>query len=324
MKKNVASQSIGAQMITISDGSDFTGTVSVVVTIDNGTQTAGGGTVTHEGGGYHSYAPTQAETNGDHIAFTFSGTGAISSTTQTYTFFPQAADNGTAIGALNDFNPATDQVAGVTLVGTTTTNTDMRGTDDAALATALAAQNNFDPTADTVANVTTVDTTTTNTDMRGTDGANTAVPDNATIAQNNVDINALNDLAIGDIFTGAAAIDTTGSTIDLVTATTDVTNQVTADATAINGNATSASNLEKSALALDPTTVAAGTITTTSFPTNLTSTVDDFYIGLPLKFITGTLAGQGTEITDYVGSTKTVTVVALTSAPSASDEFVVS
>ena len=35
------------------------------------------------------------------------------------------------IAALNDFNPATDTVANVTLVATTTTNTDMRGTDSA-------------------------------------------------------------------------------------------------------------------------------------------------------------------------------------------------
>ena len=54
MKKNVASQSIGAQMVTISDGSDFTGTVTAEVTIDNGTKTAGAGSVTHEGEGYHS------------------------------------------------------------------------------------------------------------------------------------------------------------------------------------------------------------------------------------------------------------------------------
>jgi hypothetical protein len=35
------------------------------------------------------------------------------------------------ITALNDFNPASDTVANVTLVATTTTNTDMRGTDGA-------------------------------------------------------------------------------------------------------------------------------------------------------------------------------------------------
>ncbi len=121
---------------------------------------------------------------------------------------------------LNDFDPASDTVANVTLVATVTTNTDMRGTDNALLASSytapttpptaaeiytefttgsnedafkadvsgLATQssinalNDFDPVADTVARVTLVDTTTANTDMRGTDGANTVAPDNAGIA----------------------------------------------------------------------------------------------------------------------------------------------
>jgi hypothetical protein len=101
MKKNVASQSIGAQMITISDGSDFTGTVTVEVTIDNGTKTAGGGTVTHEGEGYHSYAPTQAETNGDHVAFSFAGAGALTQTIQVYTNFPQSTDHTTPLATID-------------------------------------------------------------------------------------------------------------------------------------------------------------------------------------------------------------------------------
>ncbi len=108
-----------------------------------------------------------------------------------------------SIAALNDFDPASDTVANVTLVGTTTTNTDMRGTDSAALASSLddvsdnvdavlvdtgstipaqiTALNDFDPASDPVANVTLVATTTTNTDMRGTDGANTTAPDNSSI-----------------------------------------------------------------------------------------------------------------------------------------------
>lgn len=43
----------------------------------------------------------------------------------------------TNIGNLNNFDPTTDTVAHVTLVDTTTTNTDMRGTDNAALAASL-------------------------------------------------------------------------------------------------------------------------------------------------------------------------------------------
>jgi hypothetical protein len=106
MKKNVAGQSIGAQMITISDGSNFTGTVTAEVTIDNGTKTAGGGSVTHEGEGYHSYAPTQAETNGDHVAVSFAGTGALSQTVQVYTTFPQSVDNDTKISLISTVVPA--------------------------------------------------------------------------------------------------------------------------------------------------------------------------------------------------------------------------
>ena len=49
----------------------------------------------------------------------------------------------------------------------------------------------FNPAVDVVANVTLVDTTTTNTDMRGTDGANTIPPDNASIAGILADTNEL-------------------------------------------------------------------------------------------------------------------------------------
>jgi hypothetical protein len=45
----------------------------------------GSGACTHEGNGYHTYAPAQAETDGDLIAFTFHGTGAVPATVQVYT-----------------------------------------------------------------------------------------------------------------------------------------------------------------------------------------------------------------------------------------------
>lgn len=88
MQKNVASQKIGAQMVSATDGSAFTGSVTVYVTGDAGTQAAGSvgsGACTHEGNGYHTYAPAQAETNYDLIAFTFTGTGAIPQTIQVET-----------------------------------------------------------------------------------------------------------------------------------------------------------------------------------------------------------------------------------------------
>jgi hypothetical protein len=88
MKKSVAGQKIGAQMITAADGTAFTGAVTVYVTVDAGTQavgSVGSGACTHEGNGYHTYAPSQAETNGDLCAFTFIGTGAVPVTVQVFT-----------------------------------------------------------------------------------------------------------------------------------------------------------------------------------------------------------------------------------------------
>jgi hypothetical protein len=118
MKKNVASQSIGAEMITAADGTAFTGTVTVLITIDNGTQSASGGTApAHEGNGYHSYTPTQAETNGDHIAFTFTGTGAIPATVQVFTSFPQTVDNNVLAAGATGF-AAIDTVVDAILADT--------------------------------------------------------------------------------------------------------------------------------------------------------------------------------------------------------------
>lgn len=101
MRKNVAGQVIGAQMISASDGSAFTGSVTCSVTGDGGTQATGSvssGACTHKGNGFHTYAPAQAETNYDHIAFTFTGSGAVPVTVQVYTTFPQTGDSYARIG----------------------------------------------------------------------------------------------------------------------------------------------------------------------------------------------------------------------------------
>jgi hypothetical protein len=85
MQKNVSGQKIGAQLVSATDGSAFTGSVTVAVTGDAGTQatgSVGSGACAHEGNGYHTYAPAQAETNYDLIAFTFTGTGAVPVTVQ--------------------------------------------------------------------------------------------------------------------------------------------------------------------------------------------------------------------------------------------------
>jgi phage baseplate assembly protein W len=66
-----------------------------------------------------------------------------------------------------------------------------------------------------------------------------------------------------------------------------------------------------------------GTLSTTQMTTNLTEATDDHYNGRIVVFLTGNLAGQATDITDYTGATKLITMTALTEAPANGDRFVI-
>jgi hypothetical protein len=88
VKKNTAGQVINSEMVNSSDGLAFSGTVTVYVTGGSGSQTigsVGSGICTSKGNGLFQYAPAQAETNYDLVAFTFVGTGAIPTTVQVFT-----------------------------------------------------------------------------------------------------------------------------------------------------------------------------------------------------------------------------------------------
>lgn len=139
MKKNVSGQKVGCQMVSASDGSAFTGSVTVAVTIDAGTQatgSVGSGACTHEGNGYHTYAPAQAETNGDLLAFTFTATGAIPATVQVYTSFPQTVDNATNISAIKTVTDAIPNGGALTTIsGKIDTIDDFLDTEIAAIKT---------------------------------------------------------------------------------------------------------------------------------------------------------------------------------------------
>lgn len=120
MKKNVAGQSIGAEMITAADGSAFTGTVTVYITGDGGSQalgSVGSGVCTHKGNGYHSYAPAQGETDYDLAAFTFIGAGAIPATVQVFTGFPQTVDNNVLAAGANGFAALSGKLDGLVPTG---------------------------------------------------------------------------------------------------------------------------------------------------------------------------------------------------------------
>lgn len=118
MRRNTAGQIVGAQLISKTDGSAVTsGTTTVYVTLDGGTQAAGSvgsGAATHEGNGYWTYAPAQAETNGALAAFTFVNTSACNTTVQIYTLAYDAS------GQVTGAQLAADQAVNVTKFGGTT------------------------------------------------------------------------------------------------------------------------------------------------------------------------------------------------------------
>lgn len=102
------------------------------------------------------------------------------------------------------------------------------------------------------------------------------------------------------------------------------------DITHINGSATGVDKLSAHLPAvLKGLTTSGGTTTTvvadatTGIDGGVPSATNDFYNGRVLIFTSGTLAGQATSITDYVGATQTFTVVALTGAPASGVSFVI-
>ena len=103
MIRNTSGQVAGAQVTSL-DGSPFAGQTEVWVIGDGGIRTLGG-PGTHEGGGYHTYVPTAAETDFATVGFQLNGLGAIVATT-TYDTFTAAqtsainAATGAGLGAM--------------------------------------------------------------------------------------------------------------------------------------------------------------------------------------------------------------------------------
>ena len=94
------------------------------------------------------------------------------------------------------------------------------------------------------------------------------------------------------------------------------------DVLAISTSTAAADNLEASALTIVPA-VCEGSPTTSVIQTDLAETTDDHYIGRVAIFIDGAGAYQASDIVDYVGSTGTITVTTMTTAPSSGDALVI-
>jgi hypothetical protein len=316
--KNTASQKVGAGMVTAADGSAFTGSITVEVTLDGGTQatgTVGSGACTHEGNGYHTYAPSQAETNGDLCAFTFHGTGAIPITKDYYT---RAGDAFTRLGA-----PAGASVsADVAAIQADTDNLQTRipaalvsGRIDAsvgAMATDVltAAALNADAVTEIQSGLATAAALATVDDFVDTEIA-TLVTNVATIlAAVDTEVAAIladtNELQV-DWVNGGRLDLLIDSIIGYVDALETRLTQALADKLAAH-----AAGVLVFVLTTGSTTT---TVNLSTVDGATPSAVDNFYNGAVMIFTSGALAGQRTSISDYDGTTKIATVVALTGSP---------
>ena len=292
MKQNVASQLISAQMVSATDGSDqTTGTCNVAVEIDGSAGT--GGTATHIANGKWEYAPIQSDTNGSYLTFQFVITGALTTTVQVYTGFPQSVDNETRLAVIEaDTN-------------------ELQGDDVPTLIS------NLDAVVDTVKAETALIVADTN-ELQSDDVPGLIASLDAVVDTVKVDTAAI---LIDTAEIGAAGAGLTN--IGTIATVTDVTNQVTADVTGIGGSATAAANLSASALGIVVGAATATTLTTTTMSTGLSEATDDHYIGRIIVWTSGVLLNQATDITDYTGSTKLLTFTAVTEAPSDTDTFVI-
>jgi phage tail protein X len=243
------------------------------------------------------------------------------------------------------------------LVNTTTTNTDMRGTDNALLA--ASAPTNFGDLSITV--------TTGRVDVGSWLG--TAVTTSTTTAKPEVDVFSISDdsaaannaeldydgtgyaktnSTVGTVTTltghtaqtgdnyarlGAPAGVSVSADIAAVQSDTDdiqtripaalVGGRIDANMGAISADATAADNLEASAETIVTGTAQTGTLSTTQMTTNLSEATDDHYIGRTIIWRTGVLLGQATDITDYTGTNGLLTFTAVTEAPSNGDTFII-
>lgn len=255
-----------------------------------------------------------------------------------------AATDIVTAGAITTLNGA---VANVDLCDVTTTNTDMRGTDNALTTASLPA--NFASlginASGHIDRVTLVDVTTANTDQRGTDNAFLAA--SAPSNFGNLGINGAGDIS------RVTLVDTVTSNADM--RGTDGANTVAPDNTGIAANGTAISNLndinatdvenavwnaptashvqagtfgklmdilKKANRAIDAEV--AGTPTASAFDTNLAGYTDGAFDHELLVFTSGSLIGEARPILSYSSTNGRITFEeALTGAPAAADEFVI-
>ena len=290
-------------------------------------------------------------TNNDKSGYTISGTKQTLDSLNDV-----AATDIVSAGAITTLNGA---VANVDLVDVTTTNTDMRGTDNAILA--ASAPPNWGSLlingSGHITRVTLVDTTTTNTDMVDVSSLATAsdlsVVDGVVDAiklktdqltftvSNQVDSNALSGGSGGDdaatiysYFTASNREDVFHANVSALSTSAEIAalNDISVndvwDASLSSHNVGGSTGkalrqIKEGVISIDGS-VNDLSATTTTFISNLSETTDGYYHDKVIVFVSGSLLGQARHIETYTGSTKSITVSqAFTSAPSNGDEFLI-
>ena len=310
MKKNEGGQVVAFQAVSSTDGSAVTtGSPTVYVTIDGGTQASGANTAIHEGQGAWSYVPTQAETDGDHVVYTFTLAGCIN---QSVNVYPVVVSEYQATG-FSTFDHTTDEVT-TDSASRTASQADVSG---------LATQASVDAV-DSIVDAILLDTA----DLQANQGNwltatgfNTVAPDNAGIAANGLAIANLNDFdpATDTVLVG----DKTG--FSLSTAANEAIGTSFLAHVLTKGNA---GTIERTFWQLAKTQTLAdgevsGTPTTSAFDTNLTA-VTGAYDHLLAVFVSGALNGEARPIDSYSSVNGRITLQEpLTATPSATDEFII-
>jgi hypothetical protein len=301
MIKNSTNQHISFLMLSAADGSGVTtGTTFVAICKDGGGPVTATNSPVHKSNGAWTLDLSQAETNCDHLLAVMTISGAITAMVQVY-----PVDPATFKADVSALATATDisDIKGPTWSASTDTLELIRDRVDFGI-NLTAGQNDFDPATDTVVNVANVAVCASNTDMRGTDGANTVAPDNTGITANGTAISNLNDINATDVEN--AVWDASLSSHNVGGTTGKSLKQIK------EGTITIESSINDTAA------------TTTSFVTSLTETTSSYYSNKIMVFTSGNLSGQARIITNYNGTTKTITLEEpLTSAPADGDQFLI-
>jgi len=144
----------------------------------------------------------------------------------------------------------------------------------------------------------------------------------AAIGMSNADLDA--QLATIDTNVDALLVDTSSTLPGLISGLNDFDPAVdTVNVGAINGSTEAAADLAASAGTIVRAEAVAGSLTTTTMTTDLAEATNDHYNGRIIIWTSGPLKDQATNITDYDGTSKTLTFTAVTEPPQAGNTFVI-